>query len=258
MSAQFIEAGAEAPREPSKYDPRYDPLVAMPGTGQDYAPADHGPVTTDLDADVVIIGSGFTGLCTAIYLAQDHGIKATILEANRAAWGCTSRNGGQGQNASGRLYRSQWIERWGKETALKLDAEIRAGYETFKSLVTEVPCDAQPGGHFYVAHREKKMDFLRNEAKVMRDVFGYETRMLSAEELRSDYFDEAEACGACPRGQGASRQPGAGGRDAQRRALPEDARRHGARPGRGLRHRRLHQQRPASEPGLQDLSLIHI
>jgi len=85
MSAQFIEAGATAPREPSKYDPRYDPLVAMPGTGQDYAPtywvatagappADHGPVTTDLDADVVIIGSGFTGLCTAIYLAQDHGI----------------------------------------------------------------------------------------------------------------------------------------------------------------------------------------
>ena len=95
-----------------------------------------------------------------------------------------------------RLYRSQWIQRWGKETALKLDAEIRAGYETFKSLVGEVPCDAQPGGHFYVAHREKKMDFLRNEAKVMREVFGYDTRMLSAAELRRDHVDESEACGA--------------------------------------------------------------
>ena len=48
----------------------------------------------------------------------------------------------------------------------------------FKSLVAEFPCDAQPGGHLYVAHREKKMDFLRNEAKVMREVFGYDTRML--------------------------------------------------------------------------------
>ena len=103
-----------------------------------------------------------------------HGIRATVLEANQSVWGCTSRNGGQGQNASGRLYRSQWIERWGKETALKLDAEIRSGYETFKSLVGEFPCDAQPGGHLYVAHREKKMDFLRNEGdRVQREIVGY-------------------------------------------------------------------------------------
>jgi glycine/D-amino acid oxidase-like deaminating enzyme len=192
----------------SAYDPRYDPLVAPhPGRGRDYAPTywvasagtppeDDGPITHDIDVDVAIVGSGFTGLATALFLAREHGIRATVLEANRSIWGCTSRNGGQGQNASGRLYRSQWIERWGRETALRLDAEIRAGYETFKGLVDEIPCDAQPGGHLYLAHREKKLDFLRNEARVMREVFGYDTRMLSKEELRRDYVDEAEACGA--------------------------------------------------------------
>ncbi len=191
------------------YDPRYDPLVAEhPGRGRDYAPTywvasagappeDDGPVLHDLDVDVAIVGSGFTGLATALFLAREHGIKATVLEANRSIWGCTSRNGGQGQNASGRLYRSQWIDRWGKPTALKLDAEIRAGYETFKGLVAEFPqCEPQAGGHLYVAHRPKKIDFLRHEAKVMREVFGYDTRMLSADELRRDYVDEAEACGA--------------------------------------------------------------
>ncbi len=190
------------------FDPRYDPLVARtPGHGHDYAPTywvgtagtpppDDGPLTHDADVDVAIVGSGFTGLATALFLAREHGIRATVLEANQSIWGCTSRNGGQGQNASGRLYRSQWIARWGKATALKLDAEIRSGFETFKSLVAEFPCDAQPGGHLYVAHREKKMDFLRHEAKVMRDVFGYDTRMLSADELRRNCFDEAEACGA--------------------------------------------------------------
>ena len=190
------------------YDPQYDPLVASnPGRGRNYAPTywvgtadtpppDDGPILGDTDADVVIVGSGFTGLATALFLAREHGIRATVLEANQSIWGCTSRNGGQGQNASGRLYRSQWIERWGKPTALKLDAEIREGFETFKSLVAQVPCDAQPGGHFYVAHREHKMEFLRNEAKVMREVFGYDTRMLSAEDLRANYFNEAEACGA--------------------------------------------------------------
>ena len=112
-------------------------------------------------------------------------------------WGCTSRNGGQGQNASGRLYRSQWIERWGKPTALRLDAEIREGFETFKSLVQEFPeCEPQPGGHLYIAHREKKMAFLHHEAKVMRDVFGYDTRMLSAQEVREQYVNDAETYGA--------------------------------------------------------------
>ena len=207
MSAQLFEGGAARSGAPTRYDPRYDPLVAMPGGGQDYAPtywvatagappADHGPVTRDLDADVVIIGSGFTGLCTAIFLAQDYGIKATVLEANRAAWGCTSRNGGQGQNASGRLYRSQWIARWGVDTAKRLDAEIRGGFERFKSLVAQIDCDAQDGGHLYVAHRPKKLAFLENEGRVMKDVFGYATQMLSAAELRARFCNDHEAAGA--------------------------------------------------------------
>ncbi|MDC8786750.1 NAD(P)/FAD-dependent oxidoreductase [Roseateles koreensis] len=190
------------------YVPSYDPLVAPhPGHGTGYAPTywvatagappqDDGPITGDTDADVVIVGAGFTGLATALFLAREHGIRATVLEANQTAWGCTSRNGGQGQNASGRLYRSQWIQRWGKEVALKLDDEIREGFDTFKNLVAEVPCDPQPGGHLYIAHRERKMAFLRKEAQVMREIFGYDTRMLSREELAEEYVKDAEAFGA--------------------------------------------------------------
>lgn len=206
--------GALAP-----YDPRYDPLVAPhPGRGTDYAPTywvasagappeDDGPITGDAEADVVIIGSGFTGLATALFLAREHGIRATVLEANRSVWGCTSRNGGQGQNASGRLYRSQWIARWGKDTALRLDAEIRAGFETFKSLVAEFPCDAQPGGHLYIAHREKKLAFLRHEAQVMRETFGYDTRMLTRDEVAEQYVRDADSCGAMHEAEGIGVHP---------------------------------------------------
>lgn len=191
------------------YDPQYDPLVApTPGHGRDYAPtywvasagtppADDGPIRRDTDADVVIVGSGFTGLATALFLAREHGIRATVLEANRAVWGCTSRNGGQGQNASGRLYRSQWIARYGRATALKLDAEIRQGFQTFKSLVAEFPeCEPQPGGHLYIAHRDQKMAFLRQEAEVMRRVFGYDTHILSSDEVQRRYVRDAETFGA--------------------------------------------------------------
>jgi glycine/D-amino acid oxidase-like deaminating enzyme len=201
------------------YDPHYDPLVAPhPGRGADYAPTywvatagappeDDGPIGGDTDADVAIVGSGFTGLATALFLAREHGIRATVLEANRSVWGCTSRNGGQGQNASGRLYRSQWIARWGKDIAIRLDAEIREGYETFKSLVGEFPCDAQPGGHLYIAHREKKLNFLRNETKIMREVFGYDTRMLTREEVGEQYVKDADSCGAMHEKEGIGVHP---------------------------------------------------
>ena len=95
------------------------------------------------------------------------------------------------------MYRSQWIARWGKETALRLDAEIRSGFETFKALVAEIPeCEPQGGGHLYTAHREKKMAFLRNEAQVMREVFGYDTHILSKEEVHRRYAGDQECFGA--------------------------------------------------------------
>jgi len=209
MSANPIYLPESAPATVhGPYDPQYDPLVSRgPGRGRAYAPTywvdsageappDDGPVAADTDADVVVIGSGFTGLATALFLAQEHCIKATVLEANQVAWGCTSRNGGQGQNASGRLYRSQWIERWGVDTAKALDAEIRSGFETFRELVAQIDCDAQDGGHLYTAHRPRKMAFLANEARVMREVFGYDTRMLTQAELRERFCDDRDACGA--------------------------------------------------------------
>ena len=106
-TAAGTESGQQQATPPSQpYDPAYDPLVsATPGRGREYAPTywvatageppeDDGPVMGDIDADVVIVGSGFTGLTTAIVLAEKYGIKATILEANRVSWGCSSVRSG--------------------------------------------------------------------------------------------------------------------------------------------------------------------
>jgi glycine/D-amino acid oxidase-like deaminating enzyme len=202
-----------------KYDPLYDPLTSQnPGMSREYAPSywvasagtpppTDGPVTQDIDADVVVIGSGSTGVSTALYLAQEHGIKATILEANQTAWGCSSRSGGQGQNASGRLSRSQWIERWGLDTAKKLDREIYTGFENFKELVSQIDCDATDGGHLYVAHRPEKMAYLQNEARVRKDVFGYDPLLMSAQELREQYCDDHDAAGALLEREGVGIHP---------------------------------------------------
>ena len=118
------------------------------------------------------------------------------LEANRSAWGCSTRNGGQAQCASGRLKRSQWIERWGLETALKMHRECVEGMENFKALIEDIDCDPQPGGHLYIAHRDKVMPVLEKEAKLLRETFDYDARILDAATVKREYVDDKEACGA--------------------------------------------------------------
>ncbi|PZX34424.1 FAD dependent oxidoreductase, Putative taurine dehydrogenase large subunit [Cupriavidus phytorum] len=201
-------AGEQSTAPTRPYDPAYDPLhTPTPGHGREYAPtywigtageppADDGPITHDIDVDVAIIGSGFTGLTCAIFLAQEYGIKATVLEANRVSWGCSTRNGGQAQCASGRLKRSQWIQRYGLDTALRLHQEVCDGMETFKGLIKDIDCDPQPGGHLYIAHRDKVMPALEKEAKILREVFNYDARMLDADTVRREYVDDKEAAGA--------------------------------------------------------------
>lgn len=213
-SAQFVETGLGPTPPAGSYDPAYDPLVAQnPGTGRDYAPTywidtagvpppDDGPITHDVETDVVIIGSGYTGVTASIFLAQEHGIKAVILEANRTAWGCSTRNGGQAQCASGRLKRSEWIKRWGMDTALRMHQECVDGMETFKTLIADIDCDAQPGGHLYVAHREKMMPVLEKEAQLLRTTFNYDVKMLDANTVRTQWINDHEACGAMQEPEG--------------------------------------------------------
>ncbi|MGN6466969.1 MAG: NAD(P)/FAD-dependent oxidoreductase [Rhizobiaceae bacterium] len=204
MDSQVIPL--RRPHDP--YDPRYDPVTDRgPGTNRDYAPTywiatageppeDDGPVVADMDVDVAVIGSGYTGLSCAIHLAREHGIKATVLEANRVAWGCSTRNGGQAQFSAGRLTRSGWIERWGLDVARRMHAEMLEGFDLFRGLVREIDCEPQDGGHLYIAHKAKVLPRMEAESRLLNEAFGYGTRILSREDVHRDYVRDEEAAGA--------------------------------------------------------------
>jgi len=96
-------------------------------------------------ADVCVIGAGFTGLSTALHLAQ-RGANVVVLEAQRIGWGASGRNGGQ-------LYGGQrrdvdWLEtRVGTIEARRLWKLGEAAKELVKQLVAEleIDCDLTPG-----------------------------------------------------------------------------------------------------------------
>lgn len=192
------------------FNPLYDPITSHSlGRGSDYAPTywiatagtppeDDGPVTADMDADVVVIGSGYTGLSTAIHLAKNHGIKAVVLEAHGVAYGCSTRNGGQAQISSGRLKRSQWIKRWDLDVAKRMHAEMVEAFDLFRGLIRDhqIDCNPQDGGHYYIAHRGALMPTLTKEAELLRDTFGYGAKMLSKDEVMDTVVRDHEAHGA--------------------------------------------------------------
>jgi glycine/D-amino acid oxidase-like deaminating enzyme len=65
-------------------------LDSVPGS---LAPT--GPLPGDTDADVAIVGAGFTGLWTAYYLARARpGLRIVVCEAAIAGFGASGRNGG--------------------------------------------------------------------------------------------------------------------------------------------------------------------
>ncbi|MEZ5816378.1 MAG: FAD-binding oxidoreductase [Hyphomicrobiaceae bacterium] len=52
------------------------------------------PLDGDKRVSVAIVGGGFTGLSTALHLAEK-GVDVAVLEANEPGWGASGRNGGQ-------------------------------------------------------------------------------------------------------------------------------------------------------------------
>ena len=54
---------------------------------------DFAPLQGEQSADVCVIGAGFTGISTALHLAE-RGYKVHVIEANKIAWGASGRNGG--------------------------------------------------------------------------------------------------------------------------------------------------------------------
>src|SRR5690606_18847739 len=70
----------------------------------------------EVNVDVAIIGGGFTGVASAVELAE-RGLKVAIVEAKKIGWGATGRNGGQvtGSLSGDGAMRKQMRKRLGAE-----------------------------------------------------------------------------------------------------------------------------------------------
>ena len=160
-------------------------------------PEDDGQLNKDINVDVAIIGAGYTGLSTAIHLAREHGIKATVLEANRTAWGASGRNAGFILKSSGRKSYASMQSQWGEEVMRGIYQEMCSGVDTVKSWISEgIDCDPQDSGYIRVAHKPSMLKSLIATAALQKKMFGYDVQILTREQLHQDYMADNNAYGA--------------------------------------------------------------
>src|SRR6266700_8053524 len=155
----------------------------VPGTLE---PGD--PLPGDLEADVAIVGAGFTGLWTAYYLSRaDPGLRIVVCEREIAGFGASGRNGGWCPAlfpaSLGKLERLA-----GRDAAL---AMYRAMQETVDEVgrVTAdegIDCHWAKGGTVELARSPTQLQRARAEVEQAR-LYGFgeaDLRLLSAEQAR--------------------------------------------------------------------------
>ena len=98
----------------------------------DGAPPSRPALPGDRDADVCIVGAGYTGLWTAYYLKQaDPSLRVVVLEARFAGFGASGRNGGWlsglvpgDRNAMAKQYGRAGVVAWQRELNDAVDEVI--------------------------------------------------------------------------------------------------------------------------------------
>ncbi len=125
------------------------------------------------DADVCIIGAGFTGLSVA-YNLRDAGLNVAVLERHEVGWGASGRCGGQILPGYSVSLTQAMQKKYGKENVKALwDCSIR-GLNAVKEICREhsIDCDLKPGA-MYVSNTPDDDREIREYAENLARDFDY-------------------------------------------------------------------------------------
>ena len=145
----------------SYYAATATPLAAFP------------PLKGETQADVCVVGGGYTGLSAALHLAQK-GFDVALIEAHRVGFGASGRNGGQ--VGSGQRQDQGWIEKAvGVQSAHRLWDLAEEAKTLVRSLIADhaMPVKFYPGVALACRSESEVRDAHAYGEKLQRD-YGYD------------------------------------------------------------------------------------
>ncbi|GAB5341061.1 NAD(P)/FAD-dependent oxidoreductase [Pseudomonas fluorescens] len=140
-----------------------------------------------VSVDVVIIGGGFTGVASAVELAE-RGLKVAIVDTHRIGWGASGRNGGQvtGSLSGDEAMRAQMRKRLGDEVDDFIWHLRWRGHEIIEQRVNRyaIACDLKHG-HLHAAMKPSHLTELRAfHAEAQRRGMGEHVSLLDQTAVR--------------------------------------------------------------------------
>jgi len=135
--------------------------------------------------EVCVIGAGYSGLSTALHLAEK-GYQVAVVEGAQIGWGASGRNGGQvvnGLNAS-----LQTIERrYGKDTAGFVASLVMEGADIIRERVKtyNIDCDLKPT-NLFTAYTQAHMAELEERLTLWQS-YGINTQEILDKTQVQDY-----------------------------------------------------------------------
>jgi glycine/D-amino acid oxidase-like deaminating enzyme len=144
----------------------------------------HPPLEHATDADLCIVGGGYTGLWAGLYAkALEPARDVVLLEATRCGNGASGRNGGFVQSSLTHGT-GNGLTRFPDE----IDRLERLGHENFDALAQDlralsIDAEFEQPGDLVVALEPRELADLADEAELLGG-FGYETELLDAEQTR--------------------------------------------------------------------------
>ncbi|QUX92890.1 gamma-glutamylputrescine oxidoreductase [Marinomonas sp. A3A] len=144
--------------------------------------------------DVCVIGAGFTGISTALSLAE-RGHKVVVLEGSRIGFGASGRNGGQIVNSFNRDI-DYITAQYGEVIGEKMAAMAFSGQALIRQRVAKynIDCDLKTG-NIFAACNSKQFESLKAK-KALWEAHGHEgLTLLSASSIQDHIGSERYAGG---------------------------------------------------------------
>ncbi|MDB6049355.1 MAG: dependent oxidoreductase [Pseudomonas sp.] len=164
------------------------PLASDPHTASYYAASshaqpDHPALAGELKVDVCVVGGGFTGLNTAIELAE-RGLSVVLLEARKIGWGASGRNGGQLIRGVGHGL-EQFSSVVGSEGVRQLKVMGLEAVDIVRQRIQryQIECDLT-WGYCDLANKPRDLIHLAEEAEQLLALgYAHELQLLQANEM---------------------------------------------------------------------------
>lgn len=124
------------------------------------------------EADVAILGAGFTGLWTAYYLLkQDPSLRVVVLESEVAGFGASGRNGAW-CNSGFSVSPGELTRRFGKQATRDLLLEMRGAVDEIGRVAGAEGIDAQyfRGGQLRIARGQAQLPGIRDAYESARSL----------------------------------------------------------------------------------------